>query len=846
MKKIFLIALTLCSFSAFSQRNVIAADTIEMKSYGANGATLIIRSNTKDSAGFLYNIGNGVTKFKKALVRIDSFTYLIGEDTLHVYKNVTSEGGGTVLSVTGNPTGLVDNTDPANPVVQQDVLKLNVSDTANKWLSDVDSVAPNTIRFYKGTGYKDFVFTGVDTSHLSDRINQKFNTTDTTGKWLADGVISVTTLPDSSGFVFSYKNGLSDTIKLSGVAGISFYGKNATKDSTILLLTDGTRFAAKDSIGAGGGSVAGSNNQIQRNISGSLGASADFSYNSAGFLSGTKNYVGLFVNPVVTPTANTDTTSVAEFRKSFSNGALTGIINQTFKFSNQSGNGLSSYLNIDSLFNFTWGLGNAALPSGGNTISLGKFAGQGGTGADNSVNIGYSAGYNSTNQSNSVNIGNSAGYNAPSANTSINIGLNAGKNATSANTSINIGQNSASGATSANESINIGNSAGSGATGATRSINIGSSTGLNATGASNSVFSGFGAGSNATNATKSNFLGYFTGSGATGASYSFFEGFQTGYNGTHAITGTNNILIGTNITTDTANASNMASIGNVLYLRNTYSTTSGNPSKVAQSNGQLGINVSRPDTSTVADFESPLQTKGILIPRLPSVQKRLINTGIKTGSISGGTSYTTGSYPGISLTGGTGKGAIATVNVSVGGSVTGVVINYPGYDYSVGDVLTGTGFGAGSGFTYTVTALKVAPKGLILADTTQGLLNIYNGRKFGAMSAVFSKFDSTAQTSAISSLTSLVSDSLATYTIGGYLNVTAVSTDIIQLQCTYTDENNNNQTVSFGNISTVGNSNYSPITIRVKAGSTITIKSNLSTGGGSVTYDAGGYIRKDY
>jgi hypothetical protein len=60
-------------------------------------------------------------------------------------------------------------------------------DTSGAFLVDADSVAPNTIRFYKGTGYKDFVFTGTDTSHLSDRIDQKFNISDTTGKWFSWG-----------------------------------------------------------------------------------------------------------------------------------------------------------------------------------------------------------------------------------------------------------------------------------------------------------------------------------------------------------------------------------------------------------------------------------------------------------------------------------------------------------------------------------------------------------------------------------------------------------------------------------------------------------------------------------
>jgi hypothetical protein len=57
--------------------------------------------------------------------------------------------------------------------------KLNISDTANTWLSGVDSVSANTLRFYKGAGHKDFVFTGTDTTGLSNRINQKVNISDT-------------------------------------------------------------------------------------------------------------------------------------------------------------------------------------------------------------------------------------------------------------------------------------------------------------------------------------------------------------------------------------------------------------------------------------------------------------------------------------------------------------------------------------------------------------------------------------------------------------------------------------------------------------------------------------------
>jgi len=42
----------------------------------------------------------------------------------------SSMGSGSVQSVTGNPTNLVDNTDPANPIIQKDASKVNISDTA--------------------------------------------------------------------------------------------------------------------------------------------------------------------------------------------------------------------------------------------------------------------------------------------------------------------------------------------------------------------------------------------------------------------------------------------------------------------------------------------------------------------------------------------------------------------------------------------------------------------------------------------------------------------------------------------------------------------------------------------
>lgn len=78
------------------------------------------------------------------------------------------------------------------------------------------------------------------------------------------------------------------------------------------------------------------------------------------------------------------------------------------------------------------------------------------------------------------------------------------------------------------------------------------------------------------------------------------------------------------------------------------------------------------------------------------------------GSITGGSTYTNGTYFDVPLTGGSGTGAIATVTVS-GNAVTSVVVNYAGCEYAVGDVLTASSAsigGSGSGFSVPVASIN--------------------------------------------------------------------------------------------------------------------------------------------
>lgn len=86
--------------------------------------------------------------------------------------------------------------------------------------------------------------------------------------------------------------------------------------------------------------------------------------------------------------------------------------------------------------------------------------------------------------------------------------------------------------------------------------------------------------------------------------------------------------------------------------------------------------------------------------------------------------------------------------------------------------------------------------------------------------------------------------------VGGYINVTAVTLDVVQFQVTYTDENSSSQTAIFfpqgltsANIGSTGDYTLSAQDLRVKGGTTIMVKTTLTTGTGSIAYDAGGFIQ---
>lgn len=86
--------------------------------------------------------------------------------------------------------------------------------------------------------------------------------------------------------------------------------------------------------------------------------------------------------------------------------------------------------------------------------------------------------------------------------------------------------------------------------------------------------------------------------------------------------------------------------------------------------------------------------------RVETVQGRILTLN----TLVGGSAYTTGTYNGVALTGGTGTGATANITVA-GGAVTVVTLVSGGSGYDVGEILSAAAAnigGTGSGFTIRV------------------------------------------------------------------------------------------------------------------------------------------------
>jgi len=180
--------------------------------------------------------------------------------------------------------------------------------------------------------------------------------------------------------------------------------------------------------------------------------------------------------------------------------------------------------------------------------------------------------------------------------------------------------------TNANYSVFLGNGAGAGSGGSGTSsdyaVHIGNGAGALATQSLYSIFMGNMAGSYASAGYYMNAQGYQTGM-HNPSQYSFLAGwnvahYSPGVTGS-VLTGTNDIIIGKNITLN--GQSNAINLGGVIFATGTYNSTSGQPSYVGQSNGNMGVSIPNPTArlhlpggTTAAGTASLKIASGYLLP----------------------------------------------------------------------------------------------------------------------------------------------------------------------------------------------------------------------------------------
>lgn len=161
--------------------------------------------------------------------------------------------------------------------------------------------------------------------------------------------------------------------------------------------------------------------------------------------------------------------------------------------------------------------------------------------------------------------------------------------------SIVIGTGAGLYAASASYTTFLGNAAGAGATFAANSVFIGNGAGANSTNAGESVCIGQAAGADAPEASTSVMIGYAAGFFAASASYSVLLGHQAGYDintGSLSI-GSNNIIIGTNVTLEKDRRDSI-NLGGVIFATGSHFSTNTGAFSGSMPDAKVGIGQTLP------------------------------------------------------------------------------------------------------------------------------------------------------------------------------------------------------------------------------------------------------------
>jgi lysophospholipase L1-like esterase len=174
---------------------------------------------------------------------------------------------------------------------------------------------------------------------------------------------------------------------------------------------------------------------------------------------------------------------------------------------------------------------------------------------------------------------------------------------------------------------------------------------------------------------------------------------------------------------------------------------------------------------------------------------------------------------------------------------------YPGYSLNIlSDYDSGGVHISGNNITLNNSTMPTglpSAAGQIISSDASGNWSYINPN------GLIAQGDFTAQTVNKTINTFTVGATTAYFRISGYININSVTTNVIQLQVAYTDENNVPRTGIFYSqgttnpgLSITGNSSFSTMDIRCRNGTIITVSATLTTSNGSINFDCGGRIQQ--
>jgi hypothetical protein len=176
------------------------------------------------------------------------------------------------------------------------------------------------------------------------------------------------------------------------------------------------------------------------------------------------------------------------------------------------------------------------------------------------------------------------------------LGDGAGSGATKTQHAYFLGYEAGYGVDTGDSSILIGFQSGKFGDSINNVVFIGANSGTDGVTGSNSVLIGAEAGNKASSFTNAIMIGYEAGKDTVRSDNSIFIGYRTGIKYNTDDLDENNIIIGTNISLPDGRRDSL-NIGGVLFGSGLYSTTTGDPSVSANTNGRIGIGVVLPQES---------------------------------------------------------------------------------------------------------------------------------------------------------------------------------------------------------------------------------------------------------